>query len=784
MKRFLWFLASAVAVGSMLIPIGNNPPLYRLLWYPFSPISHAPSLDGEYLIRSEGVSDNLAIYIDSLGVPHIDAATEEDAAFGIGLVQARDRLFQIEMVRRSVLGRIAEVAGEAAFDSDRFWRKFHFEQGAQRAMEWIEQNDPDQFAIYQAYADGINTYIAEYYHRERPPEFILLGFDPMPFEPWHIILLIKAMAKDLCYREDDLGFSQAAALLPEELLEYYYPWESPRAFPIFPELALDGNVIAEVPRAGEPAVIPLISKWEAPVFTDDSRAGLGSNNWAVSGSKTAQGHSFMCNDTHLKLRLPGTWYEMNIQVGAARRRGMSIPGAPFIISGYTDSVSWGMTNATWDLTDFYRFQLSPTGDSARLDNQWMAFDVYYDTIFVKGASTRILKNRMTPFGPLDTLHGNLVATQWNAQQFGNEGAAFQKLQNAGNWDEAAAALQHFSQPPQNFILADYQGNIGLITGGLAMRHETLRRGIHLATSLKDTATYFHTGSILREKNPSRGWSGSANQNHVMGGASAHFSYRYAPTGRGRRLDALLSDTAQLSREDMRAMQMDAVDMEWAWLREAIIREVPENWKSEMQNWDGSCDTSSVAATLFVLMKEFAAKAFYRRLPENLQWYPDEEWLMHQIAMNSPIALPKGEHVTPSQLLREAANETENYLLEQVGESKEKWEYGKLHQTHIEHMARIEPWNAAPFASMGSNRTLNVAKGMRVTHGASMRTLIEWTPEGPVAEMSVTGGQSGRPGHRNYEDQLPHFRSGFRHPAPLLDASRENARAVAKYIIKP
>jgi len=784
MKRLLWFLGSALLVAGLFFKWGDTPPLYRLLLYPTSAVPHPYEPENAFTLLKAEVTSPVDLFIDSLGIPHIHAESEVDAAVAIGFVQARDRLFQMEMIRRSVMGRVAEVAGSAALNSDRFWRKFHFREGAIRAMDRIRQDDPEQFAVYEGYARGINLYLTECYPHERPPEFTLLGFDPEPFEAWNIILLIKAMAKDLCYREDDLGFSQAAALLPPELVEQYYPWESPRAFPIFPELELAESAVASAPNAQNPSIIPMISQWESPVFNDDTRSGLGSNNWAVSRQKTEEGTSFLCNDTHLKLRLPGTWYEMSVQVGEHRRRGMSIPGAPFIISGYTDSVAWGMTNATWDLTDFYSLELSTTGDSAWLDSGWVSLEVYYDTIYISGDAPRIFKNRMSPFGPLDTIHGNYVATDWNARIFGNEGAAFQKLQTANHWDEAAEALAWFSQPPQNFILADHRGNTGLVTAGLARRNPLVQRGIFKATSLRDTATYFHTAPLLREKNSERGWSGSANQNHVNGTASSWFSYRYAATGRGRRIHELLSDSTPFNRFRLKAMQMDAVDVEWNWLKPLIMQRIPDEWRVYLEDWNGSCDTNSVAATLFVLIKENTTDAFFKRLPENLGLYPGTEWVLDQVANERDIPLPNGAFVSADALLNEGIASTRAYLDGNAGPDPESWSYGAFHKTHIEHLARIEPWNAAPFSSRGSNRTLNVAKGLRVTHGASMRTLIEWTPRGPLAEMMVTGGQSGRPGDRNYQNQLRDFRAGTLHPAPLFESERESKRAVYHYHLEP
>jgi penicillin amidase len=497
----------------------------------------------------------------------------------------------------------------------------------------------------------------------------------------------------------------------------------------------------------------------------DTNYVVGSNNWVVHASKSATGNAFLCNDTHLGLRLPSTWYEIAVVSGDRKRRGLSIPGAPFIVSGFNEFTAWGMTNATWDLTDFYHLDLNDAGDAYELDGEYEKLEPFVEKFAVKGGDTIAYTYYKSYFGPVDTIHGEFLATQWVAEVPSNDGRAFFELQQSTNIEDAFHAVHYFMQPTQNFVLADNAGNVGLATSGLALRNRAGKRGIINGNRKSVKSDYYPTHDILNSFNPDRGWVASANQQHIAGDASRLLSTRYAPTSRGRRIAQMMENQEIIDRNYLHQMHIDVVDLEWEWMSEKILNLLDTEWKVRMTRWDGKCDTSSSEAAFFIVYKEWVEQIFESEFNSEIAMYPQEEHMMYLLMEYDTLPTTSGILVS-EDILRRAVDSTFQQLTDELGDDVSKWTYGQVHKTTVRHITGLEPLGLEAFGSMGSNRTVNVAGGFPTTHGPSMRTVIELTPDGPVAELMITGGQSGRPNSANYADQIDHFRSGEYHSAPL------------------
>lgn len=778
MKKLLFLFLSLAVLFGLFYSFGNSPRFFRLLLLPQSPAT--ASMDGlNYKTLESPSGDPISIGYDELGVPHIFAKTDIDAAYATGFAHARDRLFQLEMLRRTVMGRLTEVAGMRAFESDRFWRKFQFTASAKQTMEDIRNSNPMEYEIYRAYANGINDYVSQMNNAEKPIEFFLLDFEPTQFEPWHCMLLIKYMSHTLTYREDDLKFSNVYNVLPDSLVELYYPYTSPRTFPIYPDLEVTDTMLSRAPNY-DSKIYTTDNTFPNAITHRDTNYVVGSNNWVVHASKSATGNAFLCNDTHLGLRLPSTWYEVSVVSGDRKRRGLTIPGAPFIVSGFNEYTAWGMTNATWDLTDFYRLDINKEGDAYALDDEYAPLEPFVEKFAVKGGDTISYTYYRSFFGPVDTIHGEFLATQWVAEVSSNDGRAFFELQQSTNIDEAFAAVHYFMQPTQNFVLADNQGNVGLATSGLAMRNRAGQRGIIRGITKSVKSEYYPTHDILNSFNPERGWIASANQQHISGEAGARFSTRYAPSSRGRRIAQLMEDQPIIDRNYLHQMHMDVVDLEWEWMSPKVLQYLDTEWKVIMSRWDGKCDTSSVEATFFIVYKEWVEKLFESEFSTEIAMYPQEEHMMYMLIEHDTLPTLNG-FMTSEDILSRAVDSTFAQLTEELGEDPSEWKYADVHKTTIRHVTGLDPLSLEAFGSSGSNRTVNVAGGFPTTHGPSMRTVIELTPDGPVAELMITGGQSGRPNSENYADQIDNFRSGTYHSAPLdTGFNRNNYSAIIQF----
>lgn len=747
MRKWIWLLILIIWVGALVYPWRGLPPLLNFLTYPTSPLQISFSDDGHTFAQSP--YPGLQVNYDQRGVPHIFAENDPALAFGMGYTHAKDRLFQLEMLRRTTRGRLSEVVGPRALNSDKFWLKFQFEEKSKAAYEAMLKSDPELTNMFDAYANGFNFYLEQMKPAEKALEFHLLGFEPTPMQAHTPIMLIRYMDKVLAYSENDLKFSALRNHLPDSLIHYYYPLLSEYAFPIYPEISpgaeatfRDSAALAYLPQSDFPSA----------QVRRGNKNEVGSNNWAVAAKKSASGNAFLCNDTHLGLDLPGTWYEVHQVVNNRIVHGFSIPGSPFVVSGFSGKVGWGMTNATWDLTEFYHLETNANGEY-KLDGQWEKMEAVRTEIPVKGAKAYPFTFYNTYFGPTDTLDGEMLATQWVADDFGqNEMRAFYELYRADNVQSAYEALLNFGHPPQNFVLADIDGNIGMVTSGLAMHHTKPGRGISWGLKKTDRIPFQHMGRKLHVLNPDKNWNQSSNHHQVIDSTALQLNSMFAPSARGRRISAMLQTEGQIDRAYLKKMHGDVVDGEWPLLKAHILATAPAELKAYFKGWNGEMTESSVAATLYEMYKWRLRDSLSQAIVGDFDFYPPSEHLFYLVHTGAEFPLEKGR-IKLGPLAQRVWLATLEALQEELGKDPKAWAYKNYHKIYFEHLAGIEALSHPAFGAQSSPRTVNVSSNRNGSHGPSMRTLIEFTPQGPRAETVLAGGQSGQPGHPNYTDQI-------------------------------
>ena len=768
MRKWSWLLVLIVWIGLLSYPWSGLPPLREFLLYPTTPLQIAHNSDA---IEIEGAPyPNLYLRYDERGVPHVFGANEFAVAYGMGYTHAKDRLFQVEMLRRTVRGRLAEVAGPAAVKSDRFWLKFNFEALAMEQFESLRETDPNMVLSFEAYAAGFNKFLDDMDPVQKPIEYHLLGFSPKRMEPHTPIMLIRYMDKVLDYREDDLKFSALKSLLPDSLIDLYYPWSTDYEYPIYPEISGSN----EAPTtSGSLTAYKTSSLFPEAQVQDDIGQDLGSNNWAISAEKSATGNAFLCNDTHLGLDLPGTWYECHQVVGDRVLHGLTVPGAPYIVSGFSKDLAWGMTNATWDLTDFYALETDGAWNY-KLDGQWVPLEPRVAEIPVKGRKTMRVTYYDTYFGPTDTIDGEFLATNWVASDFTkNEMKALIGLSRAKSVQEGYEALQNFGHPPQNFVLADAKGDIGMVTAGFAAIHKGPTRGIIRATAKEDRVVYKHMGRTLYVLEPEKGWNHSANQHQVCDDLTPYLNNSFAPTARGRRIGAMMESREKIDRAFLKEMQNDVHDGEWPLLKEHIHKTAPRDMMKVLSDWDGNCTEQSQAATIYNYYKWALHDTISTLLIGDFDYQPRAEDVFYMLSLSDTLpGLDAPIYVRPiaEKMWQKVQRDLQKKY---VSKEPNDWRYGEYHKIHFRHIARIPAFEFPPFEAKGSPRTVNVSTGLPGTHGAAMRTVIELTPEGPKADFVIAGGQVGRPEHPHYTDQIMDWYNGRYFKIEPIKAPQEN-----------
>ncbi len=532
-----------------------------LAWYAQRAL---PRTDGA--IALPGPQAELRIERDEHGVPTIRAASIDDAMFGLGFVHAQDRLWQLETHRRIGAGRLAEAFGPAALDNDRFLRVLGVRRAA--AAQWAEAAGPTRSALL-AYAAGINAFI-EREMRARPPEFVLLGLHPEPWDPVDSLAWAIMMAWDLGGNwGSELLRLQLAAKLPaariNELLPPY-PGERPLVTTDYAALlrdwqiaghALDGRALAALERAAPPSGVE----------------GAGSNNWVLAGSRSATGRPLLANDPHLKLSAPALWYFARIDTPELKVAGATLPGLPGVVLGQNEHVAWGYTNTNPDVQDLYLERVDPADPARYHTPEGSApFESTDETIRVKGSPDVKLTARRTRHGPVISdagvgkglfgAGGPLLAMRWTALE-GGPGTldASLAMQRARSVDEFIAASARHVAPMQNMAVADRAGRIGFIAAGRVplRRADNELKGQFPAPGWNaryDWAGFIDAAATPRELDPPRGWIATSNQ-RIHGADYPHYlTSEWAPPYRQQRIEQLLAARPKHTLDDMAAMHAD------------------------------------------------------------------------------------------------------------------------------------------------------------------------------------------------------------------------------------
>jgi penicillin amidase len=332
-------------------------------------------------ITLPGLAARGIVLSDDLGVPSITADSRAGALRILGYLHARDRLFQMELMRRKSAGRLAELFGAAAAQLDRKQRSYQLSRTA-----GIIVNDlpPEQRRALQAYVEGVNAYIEQ--TRVLPPEFLVLQHQPEPWKAEDSILVILGMFQILNGQEqDERMVSVMERALPSDLLTFLTPDTDSYA------TVLVGGPVSRrfnptLPAAAL-AALPKAEDYSANDRVDAENVVAGSNNWVVSGIKTADGRAIVANDMHLGLSVPNVWYRAELAYQQRHLFGVTLPGVPGIVAGGNDDVAWGFTNVTADLVDLISLEVNPgQPDSYRTPQGWRQFDQHTETIKVKDAA--------------------------------------------------------------------------------------------------------------------------------------------------------------------------------------------------------------------------------------------------------------------------------------------------------------------------------------------------------------------------------------------------------------
>jgi penicillin G amidase len=619
--------------------------------------SALPQLDGRLQVK--GLSAPVTVKRDTHGVPTIEAKSLEDLFFAQGYVTAQDRLWQMDVMRRFGAGELSEILGEDTLQLDREQRILGLRAAARKSLETTNPRDRGYF---EAYARGVNAYIAT--HADRLPiEFRILKYSPKPWLPEDSVVIANGMVKDLNYHYfyDALDREKILAKLGPELTADLYvnrSWHDRPPTVMREDLndphtnndsdddddddSDDGpdNSVTQQRTSALEMKVP-----EEPLPVD------GSNNWVVSGAHTTTGKPLLSNDMHLGHQMPNLWYEAHLQSGTFNVAGVTLPGMPYVIVGHNQRIAWGFTNVGPTVTDVYIENFNTQG-AYQTPQGWAQPEHRTEVIHVKGKPDISIDVKITRHGPIvtDLVPGETrpLALRWTL--YDGLRMPFFDVNAAQNWEDFQHAFSQLDAPGQNVVYADVDGNIGYhTTGKVPIR--TAGDG-SLPVSGADNAHEW-TSFIPFEKlpnvyNPASGIIATANGRITPDDYPHSISMEWEAPWRQARIYHVLESGRQFSAADMLTLQTDVHSEADLFAAERFVYAVDHAAKPSarakqaadlMRNWDGRMLASSAAPTIAVV----AARDLRRLLLEpKLAPAPQDSSNPDSKKPGSPNAAPKTE----------------------------------------------------------------------------------------------------------------------------------------------
>ncbi|MGZ8520613.1 MAG: penicillin acylase family protein [Candidatus Binatia bacterium] len=754
-----------------------------------------PRYRGE--ITLAGLQRAVNVEFDRYAVPHVQAADEQDMFFAQGYLHAQERLWQMEMSRRFLSGRMAELFGDFPLpwrelsgqfrghktsDLDFFIRLLGIRQSAVQSVQLLSESDRGRL---NAYSQGINRYI-ESCGKKFPWEFRLLRFAP---EPW--------TAEDSLTIGKGLSFLLSTALytrLNLMRLAARLEHDPEKLRSLLPTYPIDAPTISRAIIQQATGLTRFTNGILAD--TDWHGAGHGSNNWVVGPEKAKSGAAMLCNDPHLRMTLPSMFYLMRLAAGEESAGhsfdtwGASIPGLPCIQLGQNRSIAWGITAALCDDVELYSERIHRIERDRYLAGQeWHKFAERRERIVIRGgkAIERII--RSSRHGPIigdfvgTESSGEVLALSWCATEPSREIHSVYRLNQARDWQEFLTALQHHSAPSLNFLYADRFGNIGYALGGKIPKRSAQPSILPLAgwDECNDWRGYIPFEELPRLYNPPSGFIATANNQIVDSAYPYYLSNFFEPPQRVRRIYQLLQSQEHFTADDMAKLQLDQVSLHAVELIQALSADlravadrggITSHAVAKLLAWDGDCTAASIPAAIF--------HVFHQHLLANLlrSALGDEVFGAYTEILNQCIVptdkilrdekscwfAQRSRRALVAQSLEDACAE----LRQSLGTDCERWQWGKLHQLSLNHaLSRLAILKPAvcigPTPVGGDGMTVNFgfyrhSNPYSQSAGAALRYVIDFNDPARSGYV-LASGQSGHPGSPHYGDQIETWQSG-------------------------
>lgn len=760
-------------------------------------LTQKPNYSGTFKLK--GLKNEVEVFFDDYGVPHIYGQNEEDTYFALGYVHAQDRLFQMEMMRRVSAGRLSEIFGSSTLEVDKFFRMIglaeHAEQSSTRLLN--SNREPWQKAAI-AYLEGINAYIEK---GKTPIEFSLIG---IPKE--------KFTAKDMYLVSDYMTFIFQMAFKTDPLMSRI-------------EMKLGKKYLADLATGYVPGTLKesshpndsirqltdtayIVNKKNALTFGDIGERlpfplWMGSNSWAIAPEKSGSGKVLFANDTHVGFGQPAVWYEAHLVCPGYNFYGNYLAGFPFAPIGHTPRLAWGMTIFENDDLDFFR---------EKTDNQhpaqvwyvdhWETLQTKKEVIKIKDSSDVTITVRQSHHGPLCTdvigdfndVTGDPVSASWAFLKFpSNLFQVCYSFDHSTNINDVRSAAAKLIAPGLNVIYGDVEGNIAwwaaakLVKRPAGISPVLLRDG---SSGKDEWLGWYDFKDNPQSENPVRGFVFSCNNQPETTSGMLYPGY-YVPEDRAVKVTKALSENKKFDLNDMQTLQHDVTSVAATTISKSMLQAISDAEKNKspqhlrvaglLNSWNGEHGVNDVAPVIYY---KLLYRILFNAMADELGEKYFNQFLQTHIEKNSIAPLMKNDSAawwdnintkdlieTQQQIFDTSFDQTISDLEKQLGKNPGDWKWGKVHLLeHVHVIGKKKPFdrffNVGPFPAPGGRETLN-QQGFelnkdgiyKVKFGPAIRRVIDFAdPEN--GQSILPTGNSGNAMSKHYADQAEKYNHGL------------------------
>lgn len=801
-KATLSLLLALALVIALNTKFGDIPPLAKFL-NPFTGFwtnAEAKDVSPEQKLNIEGLKAEVEIHFDDQMIPHIFAENDYDLYFAQGYITAKDRLWQMDFQTRFASGRLSEVVGPKAIELDRYQRRMGMTYGAENMVQ-VMLKDPQIKEMMEAYTAGINAYIHSLKPSEYPLEFKLLNYEPEDWKPLNSALLLKLMSATLAGGSNEFYMSNILNKFGPEITKNLFPDYPFREDPIIPVgTKWEFNPI----KAPETPKLSLTDKTAYQIKTREIEEGIGSNNWAVAGEKSASGFPMLANDPHLDLTLPSIWYQVQLASSNMNSCGVSIPGAPGIIIGFNQNVTWGVTNVGADVLDWYNIKFKDNSKKEYwYNNKWNPVKTRIETIQVNGGKTITDTVLYTHHGPIvytteqrpeNFSKINNVPTghalRWIAHDGSNDTRTFYMLNRAKNYSDYREALTHYSAPAQNFIFASVDNDIAITPNGyypLKWRGQGkfILDGTDPAHDWQGRIPAEHNPTV---KNPNRKFVSSANQFPNDPSYPYYINWEYAGYERSHRINKRLSVMTQATVDSLRNLQNDNYSILAENILPTIIGLINQKSLNDIEKegfgivskWNKYYDAKEIGASIFEIWQKNLGHQIWSDEfddPNAPMRHPSRDRSV-ELLLNEPNSVWFDNVKTAKKENRaDVVNASFKFAIDSLkrkfGSIDKDWEWANVKSTNVPHLAKIAGFGSKILYNGGSKTSVNAVSE---TNGPSWRMIVALGKE--VKAYGVfPGGESGNPGSHYYDNMVNTWSDGKLHELLFLKNKNESSKRI-------